>query len=1412
MKALKSITPASPSGRIPDRSASAEKSCHPERSGESWAQSKDLQFQWVLVRSLRVAARLWEEPPTLAALRALRSVTRTILSAVLLASFTAGVSLAQNPAPPAPAPDFVIVPYDPTKPAAQQKPDQLYLPYPRFLELWESAKANRKGPKLENAPVPFVLSTARYEGVLGERTMTFTGKLDVTTYNESWVEVPLPFKDVKVSGLKIDGVAAAFDGARIVVEKSGRHQVEVAFEIPFARGAQSLEWGVPRTGATLLELTLPDARTRATVTPGSGVIERAENGKNHITAALGTTDRVRVDWKATTGAARVAESALATLRTQLVSRIGREEIVTEFTFSFPGARQDKFTVYFDKALTLTKLDAVNVKSWRLAIEDTRQALEIVLNEPVDESYSFQIGAERPLAALPADLKAPLLSAAARRVEYAALALGAGERIELTPKPEAGQRQVPWDRPPGNGERVVAAYAGAGQPAYRVALRETQREARIDYVYQVNRRKIELIASLQLYAHGDDVSTTTLSLPAQFDVQAVESERLQDWWREGDTLHLRFRGATPGRTPLVVYLVRQYAAAPTDLDVRPLVLDGFKKVEGEAVVAAHKGVEATMKLSADAKEMAPDKAATDFQILPPLERKRGFSFKTQTFSAQVALAALPARTTALWVMNAQAHEGWVALSTHARLTMRQGSIDRVTYSLPATVPEARVSGDEVRETRSRVEGDRRIYEVQFQNDVYESVEFTLDLELPNPGELALPTIAFPDAQMTSGYVLTDNASEFEMKLKTSGVDPAPASEVPFLPELSKAAGVFRTQPNWTVTMGVERLEKAAARAAFVAWADLTTALRRDGTEWHRATYRLQNRSLQFLPVKMPAGAELMSVRVAGQSVRADAGKVGGTSAILVPLIKTKPGDLSYNVELVYRVNAPALGWRTGRNLDDPELLGITVERTFWNVWLPEDRKLASSSGNMEPVLAEVNKADKLEGALQEVKALNAIANSTKASFDARCNAIDNIERLKKEIEVENRDENFSWQLGQYSLNRGQSPSPTPAEEAVGKKGITQQGEYVANKRREVTAQLDQEVAKARQANADLGRPNQGEVVGTNTVTAGTRSGASSISANAIDALIFNQNGQAQLAPRQQALNLNGVTLAPAQQGLDLNSNLQGTSNLNPQRWLSNATVAPNATTATPAPSAPGSNFYFNDNVVLQQKVAKPETKAEAKPSATAKSKQTITANPAGTNVFSAGGTQGYAVETPVITLNNNGLNTARGNTLRNQEEQMNRQQEAAQQQPQQQQRAAQAPAAPAPANQPGAPMAPPPAVPGLEPPVPSPAADRPLRPMISSLAGVFTDPQFAQSGAQQLQPAGRVSLAVDFPTEGQLYHFKKVKANAQLGLTVTTPETLVRWQYLAAAVALAGVLLGLDRWAGRRSRARKSVAPPAPQTA
>ena len=40
------------------------------------------------------------------------------------------------------------------------------------------------------------------------------------------------------------------------------------------------------------------------------------------------------------------------------------------------------------------------------------------------------------------------------------------------------------------------------------------------------------------------------------------------------------------------------------------------------------------------------------------------------------------------------------------------------------------------------------------------------------------------------------------------------------------------------------------------------------------------------------------------------------------------------------------------------------------------------------------------------------------------------------------------------------------------------------------------------------------------------------------------------------------------------------------------------------------------------------------------------------------------------------------------------------------------------------------------------------------------------------PLGRLSLAVDFPTEGHVYHFQKVKANAVLDIKIAYGVTFV----------------------------------------
>jgi hypothetical protein len=1326
---------------------------------------------------------------------------------------------ADAPHPMPAARDTVIVPYDPRKPLAGQVPDRVYLDGDRFLGLWEAAKQNRRPEKAPVAAFPFALGAARYEGRIEEKRVAFTATLELTTFNQPWQRVPLPFRDVQIRELALDGRPAPFVDGALLIEHTGKHTVTVTFEIPLAAGAREFAWGIPPSAATRLALTVQETRWQVQVQPDAGVIERMEGGVVTVTAALGTTASVRVALVERGAAVRIAEAGLVEITSAVAVSPAFERAVAEVNASFPGARQDRFSVRLSpKGAALVALDAPGLRSWGLRDDAAGQVLEFVLNEPVKERYKFTVTVERAQAAsLPADSSAPWIDAGGARREYVQeLYTAAGFAVKVTPS--ASLRQIERNLKPMNEWAPVGAWAGGEPLKYHVEPAATAHEARVDYVYQVNRRTIELIASLKLRARGGPLFGATLTLPAGFDVQAVDSERLQDWWRDGQKLRLRFHGATPEMTPLVVYLVREYATAPQQLDVQPLALDGFARVAGEAVIAAHKGVDATLTLAAvggaePAREVDSAKAAPDFQILPPLERKRGFAFKNQSFSGQVALAPLPVRLNATWVMHAQAFETWASLSLKAQLRLRQGSIERTGFSLPASLPEARVSGGEVRETRSRIEGDRRIYDVAFQNDVYDAVDFTVDVDVTMAGrsrpdgrrvnELVLPAPEFPGSQFVTGYVLADNASEYEMKLATDGVEQVAKAEIPWLPSLTKSAGVFRVQPAWKIALTMERLQKAESRTAFCAWAEMTTALRNDGTEWHKAVWHLQNRSLQFLPVRLPAGAVLVGARVAGQGVRADAGLADGRAVILVPLIRTKPGDVSYDVEVVWRQQGSRLANRDRRKFEGAELPGITVEQTFWSVWLPQDRELTKKDGNMEEVVAIQREIEKVKNEVDELSVLNGILNDEKVSQEVWFNAKRNWDAVyerAKNATVDNR--------GALSSRRYELAGRKDGDDKLVQERLAQLSDSNAGVRR----QLEQLAEENKKIQDKMQYRAQG-----NTVPAASPQNAAGI------------GGQQQLqAPANAAQTLllgntyTGSVTVNAGQMADINGIVQqqtGATQAQPgqnARWLANP--GPSTTlvqTAVPEPAAgrvtgDTRNLYLNDNIVLQQAKGK-------EPSPTVKTTDgRLNMDPQGvpqrtadlpvvplevTDAKPAGPAGEEKSVDSISELNaTRGLNVARGNRLQQLEQARSTPQQienVASRKPDEQPAP---PATPRP-SEPGAPPAPATAAaPGGGPARPAlpPSSSAPASPF-QSQPGMIRVPAGGAGGAAVLQPQGRLSLNVDFPTEGRAYHFQKVKATAVLELSIADPAFAQRWIRALIFSTLAVALWFLTRVVAARKR-------------
>ncbi|MES2706425.1 MAG: hypothetical protein V4726_07465 [Verrucomicrobiota bacterium] len=993
--------------------------------------------------------------------------------------------LAAESDPAVPEPPTVIVPFDPDKPPEGQSPERRYLDYATFQRMWTAAKANRarEAAKLAAAPATgeraATLTSALHRAEADGRVLRVESVYVLLTRGPDWTGVPFALES-GLKNLSLDGAPAALKDGQLLVEKAGTHQITASYEVPLPPGWQEVTWQVPAATASSLALSLAmDDPARPVVNDGSPVVETETNGRRVFTAPLGAVSAISLKRRtvARRAGAQAAEPSLAKVTARVFLSPALERVEASVDYTFAGQERAEFSLSLDPGLTPVSFSVPGLENWTLRREAGAQVLDFRLERPARDAFSVNLVAERPVGALPLTESAPLISAAASRVEREWSVLATND-VEVRPLPADGLHRVDFEKGQGAGQAgfdAVGAWRAAGhaEALLRWELRPQAPEASavVRYALQPGADKLELSAGLELHPAADrELRDLTIQVPEGSTVQGVSGDRLADWWHEGTALHVRFeRSLTDDNiTRLALNLTRPLAAGAADFSFSPLVIGGFSKVSGSGLLLAPVNQETTLVLAPAApglREVAPEETATGFTIRPPFESKRGFVFSGPGWTATASLKPLTARYDIDWVMDAEVRDSWVELNTRVLLALTRGGVESVEFTTPAGAPEFRVTGEGLRGTVSAVEGNVRRYTVSFQSLRTGTALFTLTGQMPlgtmaADGGPGLPDIDFAGAARVSRFVIVDNKSAGDMKLRPSGMDITPREQVSLLPaELVSgrtAAQFYRARPGWSMRVAVEKLETSAGQAAVVLQADLTTSLLRNGDVWQRAVYVLANRSLQFLPVHLPEGAEVISVIVGDEATRADSGVVDGLPVLLVPLIQTAPGELAMEVKLIYRLRgraAPAGGFPEG--LDDPELPGISVGQTFWTVQYPDGFTLEPEGGNMTRVEDGALSGEKAVSRLTEIGSLRSIAESENYDRATRARARGNVRKLEaawRELLPTGRGEDYPQIL--KDSERGPFPaeeSPLPEPAVAGPEAEAYRAkEFVFNKTADGTA--------------------------------------------------------------------------------------------------------------------------------------------------------------------------------------------------------------------------------------------------------------------------------------------------------------------------------------------------------------------------
>ncbi|GAF80665.1 unnamed protein product, partial [marine sediment metagenome] len=171
-------------------------------------------------------------------------------------------------------------------------------------------------------------------------------------------------------------------------------------------------------------------------------------------------------------------------------------------------------------------------------------------------------------------------------------------------------------------------------------------------------------------------------------------------------------------------------------------------------------------------------------------------------------------------------------------------------------------------------------------------------------------------------------------------------------------VFQSfEQDWSISLDFTPAKMASRIQAVVDLLALTTVIDRNGRCRYEAKLALQNRSEQFLRVRVPQGLRLWSAAVAAEAVKPVTASDSPAHEVLIPLVKTSPGGLPYDVYLYFADEQaePLVEPLNGiTRLKPPgiSIAGIPVMRTAWSLRLPAGYRYMRPGGNMSPVAGMV----------------------------------------------------------------------------------------------------------------------------------------------------------------------------------------------------------------------------------------------------------------------------------------------------------------------------------------------------------------------------------------------------------------------------------------------------------------------------
>ena len=927
----------------------------------------------------------------------------------------------QQVARPAQPPDTqgsspVIIPYD-GDPTAPEDSNKVLISYARFIELWNLAHPNDviDGPR---PGTDVSLAAVRYSVTIEAEQLNLLLTADVRTYGRDWVVLPMPLSGLAVTEATFAGKPAqlhttpqtegkqAAPGDIVLMlpgRASGQLQIKALAKPEYFGRRGSAKLSLPPLPGAVMDVLLPQDDLELEVDQIESIPSpQKTNGAVKWIVPLGMTRELTLRWlpKAGGGAADRTLSAAAAHDVYAFhwAIVG----VSKITYSFSAGEHDRFNLLVPEGATLTEVKGTNIRDYRdlgqRTVDDAQFSLvEVRLHRPAKKQYDLTVRwlGDLPTSDKPGRLLLVRADDVSRESGTVTLHSAGGMALKVAQVTGGRRTDIPTAQTPTDADltadRVtpVAAYYWPYRPfALFVQLSRlaVSPKVHLDQLVRASSDATELLVQAKLTADqgkpaglgAGKLFGASFTLPAGYELLSVVGSAVEGFYERssdaGRFLHVKFdRGQQ--ETQIALVLVRKDVRLEA-FDVPLVAYIDSGGSPSQAPVAAQQGrlaVQVAASLDAKTVDSKTLKAIVPATLKDWLDSNQinavQFAYSYEQANPSLRLDIRPQATR----VRVEVFAGLTVKTTAAIYTYRlrynvAGSpIDNLTFSLPDEYASlVAVNSPALRSVTQAASADGwTSWKVILVNEVTGDVDIAVNFALPIDAStkllsvprirtdapagyravIAVQNISRHDISVTDGTKLTELAASEQQKLMS--------------PQMTESLQyVFQSfEDNWSLGLGFTPAKAAARIQAVVDLFALTTVIDRNGRCRYQARLSLQNRSEQFLRVEVPQGLRLWSAAVASQPVKPVTPAGSAPGRVLIPLVKTSPGGLPYDVFLYFADEQaePLIEPLNGIARLKPPAISIAdvpVMRTTWSLLLPAGYRYMRPGGNMSPVAGTV----------------------------------------------------------------------------------------------------------------------------------------------------------------------------------------------------------------------------------------------------------------------------------------------------------------------------------------------------------------------------------------------------------------------------------------------------------------------------